>query len=163
MLKLEYAWKYAIILEIPFLLYMLIGTIFSLLYNKKIDIKNGCIIIISLYLLFSIFLRFSFDEYLQIVHIVNYGISLSIFLCCFYFHKNIKNNILLNFLADISYPLYAVHALLGYTLLEYFIINKNLNFYFSSILVLLIVIFTAIMIHIIIEKPSIKLAKRINS
>lgn len=110
---------------------------------------------------FVYLLNYALEKNLWFIHVINYAFSLFVFTICLVFSKNIKNSKLLNFLANISFPLYAVHALLGYSLLEYLIIIRKVDMYISSILVLVIVILVAFLIHILVELPMIRFAKNI--
>ena len=160
-LNIENNLKSLICLDVPFFVFMFIGSVFNLIYKQKIDIKISIINIMLFFSSFVYLLNYALDKNLWFIHVINYAFSLFVFTICLVFSKNIKNSKLLNFLANISFPLYAVHALLGYSLLEYLIIIRKVDMYISSILVLVIVILVAFLIHILVELPMIRFAKNI--
>lgn len=160
-LNIDNILKNLICLDAPFLIFMFIGSVFNLIHIQKIDIKIAIINVILYFCCFVYLLSYALDKNLWFIHTINYSFSLFVFTICLVFSRNIKNNKIFNFFANISFPLYAIHALLGYSLLEYLIFILKINVYMSSILVLAIVIFIAFLIHILVELPMIKFAKNI--
>lgn len=62
------------------------------------------------------------------------------------------------FFAKISYPLYAIHSTLGFSLLSIFIFKFGIDSIISLLLVSSFVIFVAYLLHKLVEVPSIKIS-----
>ncbi|MBU2704617.1 acyltransferase [Zooshikella marina] len=74
-------------------------------------------------------------------------------------YKSIKVNKLTKYIADISYPLYAVHVI-GYPMISW--LGYSLEFGQVAVIAAVIsVIFISSLIHFYIEKPTIKFGKKI--
>jgi peptidoglycan/LPS O-acetylase OafA/YrhL len=67
---------------------------------------------------------------------------------------------LLDFLADISYPLYITHSLIGFVLLKVFVHN-GLPFPLAALAVLALVIALSWALHVAVEMPSNRFGKRL--
>ncbi len=89
---------------------------------------------------------------------INYLYAIILFSLCFYFRSKFKNNVIIDFLADISFPLYLVHSMIGYVLMS-IMIDIGFNFILSCISSLLASIFISYFIHKIIEMPSNEIGK----
>ncbi len=78
------------------------------------------------------------------------------------FRNYFRRMVVLDFLADISYPLYVLHPLLGYTLLK-IAANQGMPFGLAVGLVTSVVLYASWVVHKTIESASIKLGKRESS
>ena len=90
----------------------------------------------------------------------SFGVALIIFSLFYLTRSGFKTNRMLDWLADISYPVYAVHPILGYTLM-YLLVNMNVPVPAIIVIVLGVVIFTSWTIHILIESPMLKIGKNL--
>jgi peptidoglycan/LPS O-acetylase OafA/YrhL len=89
-----------------YLTYMIIGTAFNLHFRRVISFWKTTTIVTVLYGTFA--LCSGREE------IINYLIAFALFCACYYLKDKINGNRFLDFFADISYPLYALHAAFGY-------------------------------------------------
>jgi peptidoglycan/LPS O-acetylase OafA/YrhL len=71
-----------------------------------------------------------------------------------------RENKILNFFGNISYPLYLTHTPLGWVLLDVFY-NKSHSLVISYFGAIAIVVFISYLLHLFIEKPCINFAKNI--
>lgn len=91
----------------------------------------------------------------------SYAYAPILFTLVLVYMQNIKLDVVSQFFADISYPLYVVHVGLGYPMLVFLMQNSYTSA--EAMVVTLIVILTvAYVIHIYIEKPSVKFSKYFN-
>lgn len=92
---------------------------------------------------------------------VPYMIAPLLFFWAIFYLDNYKIDIISKFFANISYPLYVVHQIFGYALLVY-LLKAGYSSWSALIIVISGVIFLAYLIHLFIEKPAFKFAKKFN-
>lgn len=97
-------------------------------------------------------------------HIVSAGLALCVFAGCFSLRatKILAGGRATNFLADISYPLYVSHGIFGYVIL-YLLLDRGINQMVALTLATIIAFVVAILIHRIVERPTIALARSVAS
>lgn len=143
----------------PYIIFMFIGTVFNYSFRKIINPEQ------MIYLMALFFLLFCLVTYLGIYkdefrNAWSYGFAFLVFSYAFANQALFKGNKIVNFLADISYPLYVIHGIAGYILLDIL-----LDIGFRPLIALLIAVVTAIIssaiLHKIIELPSQKLGKHL--
>lgn len=83
-----------------------------------------------------------------------------VFEICFRNSKKFKPSTVLDHFADISYPLYVCHALMGYSVI-YYVLSETGSWWAATFTALLAAYCISLVIHIAIEKPSIFFAKRL--
>jgi peptidoglycan/LPS O-acetylase OafA/YrhL len=91
---------------------------------------------------------------------VGYGTALVIFTGCFALRGHLPYARPVNFLADISYPLYVVHQVVGFVLLTAFY-NLHPQPFLNALEALACVIVIAWMMHRLVEVPSNRIGKRV--
>lgn len=89
-----------------------------------------------------------------------YVLAFIIFIYLFKFRSD-KKGIFSGFWANISYPLYAVHSTVGFSLLSFFTYKIRINIFVSLFLVIIIVIFLSWILHKYVELPSLKKSQKI--
>lgn len=148
-----------------FIIYMLIGILFSWHCQKQLSDKRFLISVCISFIWFSF--MWYYNLHLGIQHSVgtlNFLLALLVFTLVYLCRKSISVPPILKWFGDISYPLYVIHPIVGYGLLYYFVYVLNMNSWISMILCSAIVLLLAYAIHRIIENPSNvfgkKLAKR---
>lgn len=92
---------------------------------------------------------------------INYSISIILFAFCYLWRDTIKCPSFFRWIANISYPLYVVHPIVGYGLLYQLIYINNVNSTVALPLTLIIVFALAHSIHKLVELPSNLYGKRI--
>lgn len=88
-----------------------------------------------------------------------YIMAMAVFATCYFFRERARPNWLLSHLANISYPLYVVHALTGYAIMYLAILNGS-NAYFAIILAASICYGISVALHYAVEKPLMIKARR---
>ncbi len=146
----------SVFIFIPFLL---IGWIFHLQFflNRSLGKLIATISVIYMIFAFNLYRSIYFSE-LSIKMIFNYFIALSLFSLSFYCRELFCKNRILDWLANISYSLYASHALLGYSLC-YFLYLKGVYVELVPAITIIICMATASTIFYLVEKRSKNMGK----
>lgn len=146
--------KYLIGVQVGSGLMLLLGVAFYKFMSNQISQKKFIVVQIIIITLIPItwFSGSGVTKYTQ--HWVSgYLLAILTFNACFYFKDRIKESTILSHLSDISYPIYVIHALFGYSVM-YYIVSKGFGFY-EAIAVALIASYAAsLALHIFVEKPS---------
>lgn len=146
---------------ILFVIYMGIGVLFNFHHRKGMSTK---VLIFSILMIFVIFIIVWKNSYLEIIYItgtINYGISLIIFSIFYLYRYKINKNKVFDFLGNISYPLYVIHPLVGYTSMRIFLNYYPKKIYISIVFALILSIILAYILHITVEKRSNKFGKKL--
>lgn len=142
----------------PFVIYMNIGVFFHLFYINKISLSQLVQGVCLCLMLFMI--SMNLHVALKSAPTSNYLIALLVFIIFYFCNDSFKTNTFIRWLADISYPLYAIHPILGYGTM-YYLASQNISPLTNILITLTLLIFVSYILHILIEKPSIKLGKKI--
>lgn len=135
-------------------LLLLLGTAYYSLLNKKIDVRGFWILQVIIFsLILALWLGVAEPATYIVQWLVGYFLSIFIFHICFMFKDSIKENKMLSHFSDISYPLYVVHALFGYAIM-YVLVDHRFDPYASIAIATGCAYLTSLLIHIIIEQPS---------
>lgn len=146
--------------ELLFLPFLFIGTLFHLELTKKISPK---VLVGSALVVLAIFLSMwkKTPWYAQSASAAaNYSYALALFAICYAFRGRFRANRFLDFFADISYPLYIVHSLIGYACMRVLMAN-GAGFVPAALLALGVAIAVAYLIHRTVELPTVALGKRL--
>jgi peptidoglycan/LPS O-acetylase OafA/YrhL len=90
--------------------------------------------------------------------VAGYELAVIVFQICFYYRNRIKSGRVLSHFADISYPLYVVHALFGYSIMYLCQVN-GFGSYASIFAASLGAYLAAVIIHFSVEKPTLSLIR----
>lgn len=134
------------------IIFMLIGICFYNLYQKHWTLKEFIVVLQVIFLLFILSVVNGPNTGIIEMYFVSYSLALLVFLNIYFLRDSFKYNAILNFLANISYPLYVVHGVNGYILMT--VLDKiNFNPYICIIITVSLSILIAWIMHIFIEKP----------
>lgn len=142
-----------------FISYMLIGSIFYAHYRRLITNRQAVFGVTFLFACFLLSLPFSSFPTLASLYPLPYLLGLAIFSLCYLYRDRIALKRPFRFLADISYPLYVVHPLVGYVTMRLLIVS-GLPYPLALLAALALIFATAFAIHVYVEAPSIALGKR---
>ncbi|WP_323137562.1 hypothetical protein [Dyella subtropica] len=92
----------------------------------------------------------------------NYTYALILLYLCYLLRGRFKENKLIDFLADISFPLYLVHSMIGYVAMP-ILISKGISFTFAWMISLGLTVFVAFLVHRYVEIPANKFGKKLTS
>jgi len=156
-----YGIMHAIGMSLLFIVYMLIGSLFNMHYRKLISspmLAIGC----GITFLWFVFV-WANNRDLGAQHVdgsLNYLLALFIFSLFYVTRAQFRSFRVLDWLGDISYPLYAVHPIVGYALLFQFA-KSGMNAIAAIALTLGLSLALATAIHYLVEVPTNRLGKRI--
>ncbi|WP_296258801.1 MULTISPECIES: acyltransferase family protein [unclassified Pseudomonas] len=146
--------------EMLFVSFMFLGVLFNYLFYGLISRVRFAL---SFVVILGLFLGgWDASPWPDIFWIVapGYLYGLLIFSMAYLARNHFRNFRLLDFLADISYPLYIVHSLVGYSVMR-ILFDHGLRLRFVAPITAVVVIGLALLIHLLVEKPSISLGKKL--
>ncbi|KTD41279.1 acyltransferase family protein [Legionella parisiensis] len=142
----------------PYIIYMFIGVVFHYLYFHKIPSDRGYFLIGIIFIMFCIaWWSGPYSENLILAW--SYAFSLLTFMFAYTFPHFFRANPIVNFLADISYPLYIVHSIAGYVALRV-MLDMNFKIWTALSLVLIGSLLLSWFLHVFIERPTQKLGQK---
>jgi peptidoglycan/LPS O-acetylase OafA/YrhL len=155
-----FIWSKTYMMSSQFIIYIFIGVVFHYLFCHKIDLDKGYLGISALFTLFCI--SWWAGPYSENFFLVwNYAFALLTFMFAYTFPYFFRANILFDFLANISYPLYIIHSIAGYVLLRT-LLNTGYKIGTSLFIVVIISLLFSWLLHKWIELPSQILGKKLS-
>ena len=133
---------------------MLIGTTFNQHFSRTISTMKAAAILAWICIAFAI----CSDKELNF----SYFTALVLFFTCYWLREKIKGNRILDFFADISYPLYVFHAAFGYVGMR-IMMGAGINALLALTLQTVTTVGIAFAIHKFVEAPSHKLGKNLSN
>jgi peptidoglycan/LPS O-acetylase OafA/YrhL len=138
--------------------YMLIGSMFYAHYRGLVAAPVAALGVAAIFGLFAASWPLSPFAMHGNSYILAYFWGVLIFGSCYLLRSRIRLTPALKFLADISYPLYIVHPLVGYTLMR-MMIAWNIPYPAALACALATVVLFAWLIHVFVEAPAMALGK----
>jgi peptidoglycan/LPS O-acetylase OafA/YrhL len=154
-----YRLHYVLSCAAPFLPYMYIGTCFYNHFRGYWSTAKACALAAILYILAFVNLRNSPLTDHGTYFLGSYSMALIAFTSAYLLRDRLPQSRVLDGLANISYPLYCVHGVIGYVLLSE-MTGRGLNPYAAIGLTFCIVVPCAYLVHLAVEKNSIGLGRR---
>lgn len=149
--------------NIFFLTYMLIGTGYYNFYKKKFSLKKLLLYVITMLIICFICMLhnpiFTADA---TNYYVNCSLALLIFTIFYLTRKRLVYNKVLNFLANISYPLYVVHGFNSYILMTV-LYKYTQNYYICTSTAFFMSLLLACILHVMVEMPSVAFGKKLSA
>lgn len=142
-----------------YMIFMMIGVAFNYLFRGLLSPRN--FLIITSITAFLFFCGMSINNEPNSVA-MNYAAALIIFTLSAITSRHWKKSAILGFLADISYPLYVVHGVMGYAIMAH-LISLGVSPFACIITATITSMIVAWILHISIEIPSHNLGKRLTS
>lgn len=143
--------------QLILIVYMFIGTLFFYLHTGRITAKQFLAHATVLSIIFIT--GISHTSFMSPVTLYNFSYGLIIFGLAFKLRHLAKDNRFLDMMAKLSFPIYAIHSILGYALTRV-LTDQGVTAELSLVITLAAIILLAYALHIAIEKPSITLGKR---
>jgi peptidoglycan/LPS O-acetylase OafA/YrhL len=148
--------------EMLFVSFMFIGVLFN--YRLRGCIGGQKFVLTTLALMAFFFAGWSASpwptDFWKIAP--NYAYAVLCFAIAYRFRDSFRNLVILDFFADISYPLYITHSLVGYTVMR-IMFEYGIEFRYVMPVTAAITILVAYAIHVLVERPSMQLFKTIYS
>ena len=143
---------YMIVADLQYILFIFVGCVFYSMLKKSASMMANAIYLLIFWLAFY-FVNVQFENKLLPEKVISYTYALVVFSVCYLARDFFKKNRVLDFLADISYPLYLVHSMIGYTLMS-ILMDQRYSFWVASNVSLLCSIVVSALIHKYVELPS---------
>ena len=139
--------------ECMFCCYLFIGTMFHFAIKQQISPFRLAAATAGMFALFFLMWRKTVlaEQFWEAP--ANYGYALLVFAACYAARARFRPLRVLDFFAAISYPLYLVHALLGYALIHV-MMDQGLPFLVAAAFALLCVTGLATVLHYLVEMPT---------
>ena len=147
--------------DMKYMSFMFLGCLFYfVLYN---EISAGAAlgygaIIYALFVTISSFYEKEFFGALA----KNYTYALILFSACYLLRSRFRDNKVLDFLADISFPLYLVHSMIGYVTMP-ILINEGIPYTYAWMISLGLTLLIAFLVHKFVEIPVNNLGKKVSN
>ena len=140
--------------------FMLIGSVFYAHYRKRISTLAAVLVSGALFGSFVFSFLWSHQASMAPIMIQSYAEALVIFAVFYACRERIALVQPFKSLADISYPLYVVHPLVGYVTMR-ILTAKGMSYPLALAIALVLVFSLATAMHYLVEKPSLALGKRL--
>lgn len=144
--------------EFMFVSFMLIGVVYHYAWRQAIGRRGTVLSVAGLFGLFTAAFAFSTQAPDMRYVYPSYAIGLAVFSACYFARDRFRPVRILDFFADISYPLYLVHSLLGYVVIRR-LLDHGVNMYLCEATAVLCAISIAWLIHMVVEKPTAEFGK----
>jgi peptidoglycan/LPS O-acetylase OafA/YrhL len=92
----------------------------------------------------------------------NYTYALVLFSVCYVLRERFRDNRVLDFVADISFPLYLLHSTIGYVLMS-ILIDRGASFTLAWVISLGLVLLVAFGVHKYVENPVNAFGKKVSN
>ncbi|NEX60905.1 acyltransferase family protein [Noviherbaspirillum galbum] len=146
--------------DLMFMPFMLIGTLFSFHFRKMIGTRTLGAGVAALLLVFLFAWTHSvLKDFFPLVPL-NYVLALLLFSTAYAFRRSFRPIGAVDDLAAISYPVYALHTLVGYTAIR-LLTAHAVPYYISVGLAFLIIAPLASIVHLLVEMPTQALGRRL--
>lgn len=147
--------------DMKFITFMFLGCLFYYVLYRELSAKVALgygVIIYSLFVTINAF--YSSGLFGALTR--NYTYALTLFSLCYLLRGRFKENRVIDFLADISFPLYLVHSMIGYVAMP-ILISKGMTFTFAWMISLGLTILVAFLVHRYVEIPANNFGKKLSS
>lgn len=141
---------------------LMLGVLFNFYYRKLVSLQFSLLYTALSVPLFTFVWLESFLKTQALDWLYGYALGALVFTLLYIFRRHIPNSKLFSHLADISYPMYALHAIFGYALL-YIFLHSFTNKFLTITVAFIVVYLISYIVHILVENPSLKLGKRLSS
>ncbi len=142
-----------------YVIYMFIGVVFNYLHAGRVDPNKAYLGIGGLFAIFCI--HWWMGPNAASIRVAwSYAFALLAFAFAYSFPHLFKANRFFDFLADISYPVYVIHAVGGYVVLR-ILLDKGLPVWLVLILVTVGCVSVSWLMHVLVERPSQALGRRL--
>lgn len=148
----------ALLVDATYIIYMLIGVLFYRHLRGHMPLSHLILGSLPLLAIFTVCWAIGPQREQFYVVTLNYYHAYVVFLLCCLGRRFFRPLAVLDFFADISFPLYVVHSLLGYTLLK-FVMHQGAGFGMALVMVCAIVTLVAVLVHRYVELTSNRFGK----
>ncbi len=148
--------------EAMYLGFILIGTLFHYHHEGVLSTRTLVVGVLALLVLF--FLSYALGPNalaFHSPHTASFAIAVAVFAACYRLRQRFRPNRALDALAAISYPLYLIHAIVGFTTINFLVLGCGLPYGLAAILAVLFAMALAGALHRLVERPTIHFGHRL--
>ena len=148
---------YLALLSAPYLHIKLIGVAFNFLYRGKLQAPAAGLAVFGMMLMFGVAQHFNFLAY--DAFLLSFAAAVVVFAAAMRFPNTTGSIPSIRFWADISYPLYVVHGLTGYVLMEV-LLAGGFGSWLAIVIAFAAVTILAVGLHVTVETSSREMGRR---
>jgi len=148
---------YFAFLSAPYLLFMFVGVAFNYLYRGKRQAPGFGLVVLGMMLVLWVAQHFNILAY--DAFLLSFVAATVVFAAAMRFPDIIGSIPSIGFWADISYPLYVVHGLTGYILMEV-LLARGIGSWPAIIIAFAVVTTLAMVLHVTVEISSREMGRR---
>jgi peptidoglycan/LPS O-acetylase OafA/YrhL len=140
-----------LISDTKYMSFMFLGCLFYYVLYDELDVGAALgygLIIFSLFVAIGSF----YEQHLFGPLVKNYTYALVLFSACYLLRSRFRKNRTLDFLADISFPLYLVHSMIGYVTMP-ILIDQGMSYGFAWLTSVGLAVLVAGLVHKYVELP----------
>lgn len=146
--------------DLKFLSFMFLGCLFYYVLYREISVRTALVCGAAVYALFVTINAF-YENGIFGALTKNYTYALLLFSACYLLRDRFRPNRMLDFLADISFPLYLVHSMIGYVAMP-MLMSKGIAYTFAWMISLGMAVLIATLVHRYVEIPVNIFGKKIS-
>ncbi|MBY4887685.1 acyltransferase [Pantoea sp. DY-15] len=150
------------VMKLKYVSFMLSGVAVYLHFKGIIKSSKLSVLLAFFMLIFASLLYAEYKPPVFFGYLNNYLYGFIVFMIFYFFRDHSKDNILLDFMAKISYPLYLIHSTCGYVMIP-ILLSLGLGFYTSSIMSIVVSIIISYLMHVTVEVYSVNLGKSLSN
>jgi peptidoglycan/LPS O-acetylase OafA/YrhL len=147
--------------DMKYITFMFLGCLFYYVLYRELSARVALGYGVIIYALFVTINSF-YETGLFGALTKNYTYALMLFSLCYLLRSRFKENRVIDFLADISFPLYLVHSMIGYVAMP-ILISKGISFTFAWMISLGVTVLVAFFVHRYVEVPVNNFGKKLSS
>ncbi len=151
--------SYAATFSGQFLVFMFIGVAAHFVFRGRWTRRQGVVVALACFLAFAGLWAMGIHS-VNVVQVGSYGVAVALFAAAYAWPWLLPDNRVFRFMADISYPLYAVHAVAGYVLLR-LLLQVGVAPLPALLLTTAAALGVSWLLHRVVEQPSQRWAQRI--
>ncbi len=142
-------------LDLPYLIFMAIGILFTLHLGGRLGPVSLTVQAGLLLALFAWCWRIGLQANQYPIVLFNYGYALALFAAAFLLRRLARPSRVLDRLAELSYPLYLVHLVVGVSVMKLALLRFGWTPGVSLLTALMVTLAIASLLHRLVERPSI--------
>ena len=149
-----------LIIDSLWLIFMLVGVVFNYHVHGLLRSGPAALAVAGLLALFVCCWTISGIASQFPLITLHYGYAVALFAAAYLARHRARPVAILDFFADISYPLYLVHTLVGYSVLKLAMLAWQLPYPAALALAFAVAVLVAWVLHVTVERASIDLGRR---
>jgi peptidoglycan/LPS O-acetylase OafA/YrhL len=149
--------------EALFLIFMFIGVLFSFHQRRQLSTAGLLVSITAMFTIFSACWPLSSIGSQFPVAWFNYGYAVMLFSILYCLRSYARAFPPLDFFAEISFPLYLVHAMVGFSLMKWLMISLHLHYAFAVLITFASVVLLAAVLHRTVEIRTMALGRQLSN